>query len=803
MADKSKRGSLGGSVSQEMGEIKKELFRKAGFHKNPEGYVEIKEILNQLIGDKGNEVNLLKKFARLGYTELYKKDKKSALHEAEQFLNLLFGNVDELVKLRPDKALMKNLRDRSTLKGKYRILARLGEGGQATVKLGQEIKTGQKVAVKIFKDVDRKMTANFETECKLLAKLQHQNILRLLDSYTSVKYRNKPKHFCVVELCDNGEVIQYLSYVDAFNEKLGRWFFKDLVNAIEYCHKKNIIHRDLKHDNCLFGGGYKLKVTDFGYATEWDRKKPMEEYVGTREYAAPEILENVPYHEKVDVFSMGVMLFVLLTRSRPFNKATKDDKKYVPFLKKDAKKFWKIHDKNKRVAHLSHEVKNLISGMLWVDPAKRYSIEDIKKDPWTQGEAYAQKDAAQYLQRKFAKLQRKSMKESNQAADADKRALQGNLKAKITPSIFSDAVRKWNKLNNGYIERLDQLLLEDGLLSENFQKAVIEATSFEKKLKEISVPRSSDKEKFAKIETEIAQMEKERLQIWESLAEVQSGGKRYIEIVVPDVKEEDLIAKPGKPKPIDPRELEFEFLGRNEETGNYIVSFLGDVKLRKMNGSVTTKKVDAGPVVWTDCTHGAIQWPDAYPPEYPFDRPNVPTYFYSDQQPGDIIDGLVNYLSKDIFTKYGDRIIKPTEYDDDEPNVVSGGGIEDQDDSDDEKDDEPREDDSDIEEDKDTINPFEVRFGVELLADARDKEGDIIEGRIQIYHRRTNPIHNFVIFQRKAFRLDEEPDYLLFPKIFEMILKGCGNLVYEPKDAKEFKDKVADEEKELLSVQSE
>merc|ERR1719233_2616338 len=97
-----------------------------------------------------------------------------------------------------------------------------------------------------------------------------------------------------IEYARNGDLIDYVVYTPRFDDKLARWFFSSLVEGVEYCHSKNVIHRDLKLDNCLLSKDFVLKISDFGFATYYDRDL-MVTPIGTAQYAAPEILEGKKY----------------------------------------------------------------------------------------------------------------------------------------------------------------------------------------------------------------------------------------------------------------------------------------------------------------------------------------------------------------------------------------------------------------------------------------------------------------------------------------------------------------------------
>merc|ERR1719411_1125530 len=110
---------------------------------------------------------------------------------------------------------------------------------------------------------------------------------------------------------------------------LARWFFKQMLAGLEYCHNKGVAHRDLKPENCLLGDGFLIKLVDFGFATVFKGESGMEQKMltalGTPGYAAPKILKRKKYTKNVDIFSLGVILFITIPGFPPFQEAKPDN----------------------------------------------------------------------------------------------------------------------------------------------------------------------------------------------------------------------------------------------------------------------------------------------------------------------------------------------------------------------------------------------------------------------------------------------------------------------------------------------
>merc|ERR1719192_2782538 len=174
-----------------------------------------------------------------------------------------------------------------------------------------------------------------------------------------------------------------MMYTGKFEAPLARWFFEKLVAGVSYCHNEKIVHRDLKHDNCLLDENFQLKITDFGFARIYDKanKDQMRTAIGTAQYAAPEILSRKEYDEKVDIFSLGVMLFITLSGSQPWRKADKNGDKWYQMWIVKREKFWNYHAERNQV-EFSKDAKSLLEGMLAHRPKDRFSMKEVKSSPW-------------------------------------------------------------------------------------------------------------------------------------------------------------------------------------------------------------------------------------------------------------------------------------------------------------------------------------------------------------------------------------------------------------------------------------
>ncbi|KAI6175773.1 Non-specific serine/threonine protein kinase [Aphelenchoides bicaudatus] len=241
----------------------------------------------------------------------------------------------------------------------YSFGDKLGEGGFGIVRRATHLLTGENVAVKIMNKAKLgKDLQHIYQEISTMKNLMHQNICRL---YQVVE--TKRDIYIVVEYCEQGEMFDYIVAKRRLPEPEARHFFRQLVMAIAYTHRQGFAHRDLKPENLLLKGEKRqLKVIDFGLSSE--TKKQLETYCGSLCYAAPEIIMNRPW-------SMGVLLYILVTGSAPFN--SEDQRKVSHNI---------THGCYKIPPTLSTDCQMLICSLLTVDPEKRMKMDEIMRNKW-------------------------------------------------------------------------------------------------------------------------------------------------------------------------------------------------------------------------------------------------------------------------------------------------------------------------------------------------------------------------------------------------------------------------------------
>ncbi|KAF2155002.1 Pkinase-domain-containing protein [Myriangium duriaei CBS 260.36] len=253
--------------------------------------------------------------------------------------------------------------------GQYDIVRTLGEGSFGKVKLATHKVSGQKVALKIIsrsKLVTRDMAGRIEREIQYLQLLRHPHIIKLFTVITT------PREIVMVLEYAGGELFEYIVNHGRLPEDKARKFFQQIVCAVEYCHRHKIVHRDLKPENLLLDDSFNVKIADFGLSNIMTDGNFLKTSCGSPNYAAPEVISGKLYAgPEVDVWSCGVILYVLLTGRLPF------DDEYIPSL------FKKIQQGTYTVpAYLPKDAARLIKRMLQVNPVARISIQEIRQDPW-------------------------------------------------------------------------------------------------------------------------------------------------------------------------------------------------------------------------------------------------------------------------------------------------------------------------------------------------------------------------------------------------------------------------------------
>ncbi|GFS92309.1 hypothetical protein NPIL_374781 [Nephila pilipes] len=255
--------------------------------------------------------------------------------------------------------------------GLYDLGDTLGRGHFAVVKLAKHVFTGEQVAVKVIDKtrLDDVSRAHLFQEVRCMKLVQHPNVVRLYDVIDT-----QTKLYLILELGDGGDMYDYiLKHENGVDEETAKKYFRQIVHAISYCHKLHVVHRDLKPENVVFFEKLGMvKLTDFGFSNKFCPGQKLETSCGSLAYSAPEILLGDSYDApKVDVWSLGVILYMLVCGRAPFQEAN------------DSETLTMIMDCKYTVPqHISPDCVRLIGEMLIRDPEKRATLEQIANDSW-------------------------------------------------------------------------------------------------------------------------------------------------------------------------------------------------------------------------------------------------------------------------------------------------------------------------------------------------------------------------------------------------------------------------------------
>ncbi|KAJ8361546.1 hypothetical protein SKAU_G00180710 [Synaphobranchus kaupii] len=309
--------------------------------------------------------------------------------------------------------------------GNYRLLKTIGKGNFAKVKLARHVLTGREVAVKIIDKTQLNPTSlqKLFREVRIMKILNHPNIVKLFEvietektlylvmstpaevsvtrerresprlpataslrsptcthhsapvpECTTLKRASLPKVMSNLADCHPAEceVFDYLVAHGRMKEKEARAKFRQIVSAVQYCHQKQIVHRDLKAENLLLDADMNIKIADFGFSNEFTIGSKLDTFCGSPPYAAPELFQGKKYDgPEVDVWSLGVILYTLVSGSLPF------DGQNLKELRERV-----LRGKYRIPFYMSTDCENLLKKLLVLNPVKRGSLEQIMKDRW-------------------------------------------------------------------------------------------------------------------------------------------------------------------------------------------------------------------------------------------------------------------------------------------------------------------------------------------------------------------------------------------------------------------------------------
>ncbi|XP_055719335.1 MAP/microtubule affinity-regulating kinase 3a isoform X14 [Salvelinus fontinalis] len=230
-------------------------------------------------------------------------------------------------------------------------------------------KEAESVAIKIIDktQLNPNSLQKLFREVRIMKLLNHPNIVKLFEVIETERTL-----YLVMEYASGGEVFDYLVAHGRMKEKEARAKFRQIVSAVQYCHQKHIVHRDLKAENLLLDADMNIKIADFGFSNEFTLGNKLDTFCGSPPYAAPELFQGKKYDgPEVDVWSLGVILYTLVSGSLPF------DGQNLKELRERV-----LRGKYRIPFYMSTDCENLLKRFLVLNPAKRGTFEQIMKDRW-------------------------------------------------------------------------------------------------------------------------------------------------------------------------------------------------------------------------------------------------------------------------------------------------------------------------------------------------------------------------------------------------------------------------------------
>lgn len=232
---------------------------------------------------------------------------------------------------------------------------------------------------------------DFDRENQILQELKHDNIIKSISSQ---------KLQILLEYCKNGDIFHYLNNQEPWPDELIRYYMKQLIQALKYAHQRQFAHMDIKLQNILLDNNFNIKLADWSFGQKFQRGQQFKQVRGTPSYMAPEMISQKSYYANcVDIFSLGVVLFVMKLQVMPFyQSAIQDDPLYRNIIQKNFLKYWHYFEIQLK-KQISHEFKDLIQGMLSNKPEERFTIEEIEQSSYLNGRTMSEDEVIRFMSR--------------------------------------------------------------------------------------------------------------------------------------------------------------------------------------------------------------------------------------------------------------------------------------------------------------------------------------------------------------------------------------------------------------------
>jgi len=261
----------------------------------------------------------------------------------------------------------------------YKLNEEINRGSYGIVFRGKHKETGDTVAVKAIKreNLNPDDDAAIFTEVALMSSLKHHNIVRLIDFFEETDW-----YLIILEYSDGGDLFDRIGRKKSYNEQEARDACRSLIQAVKHCHDNSIAHLDLKSKNLLLiseENDTEFKVADFGFATRFSGPNCLTRRVGTPFFIAPEIIRSEKYDQRADMWSLGIIIYLLLSGNVPFTGRNVNEL------------FHRVLQGNLQFpdetwCNVSEEAKDLIRHLLVIDTRKRWCANRTLRCLWLRKE---------------------------------------------------------------------------------------------------------------------------------------------------------------------------------------------------------------------------------------------------------------------------------------------------------------------------------------------------------------------------------------------------------------------------------
>lgn len=325
------------------------------------------------------------------------------------------------------------IKSHADLDQKFILFNTINKSGSFKIRLCLDKSNGNLYVVKLlqFGQLDFFGKKNLENEAKNLRSVQHTNVINFhefrLDGSKNKQEKSKKCNYLVMEYAEKGEMFEYLKLNKGLYVQVARYYFKQLINAVEAIHQKNICHRDIKIDNILLDSNYHLKLADFEFSAliKDDNNLFLKHFdkLGTISYMAPEfyymkttsesnnVSGTIHRGDQVDIFACGVVLFTLVYGILPFQYAKIHDSYYKYLYNESTQDKFFIRKELKYINTPLYESTNkLITKMLCPYPEQRATIEQIKNSEFFLGDIPNQDEVNHYMHSIWLMINKKNKK---------------------------------------------------------------------------------------------------------------------------------------------------------------------------------------------------------------------------------------------------------------------------------------------------------------------------------------------------------------------------------------------------------